>query len=107
MIDGGVPITEDEDLTFLSKHTFWRVGHDLFHFANKVTGMDWNQVWSAFPGDTMKVQAISVTENIKPIDFVELFNPGNFRGPPNTHLSHKRPSSSGGIKESRSDRFWR
>ena len=39
-----LPITEDEDLTFLSKPTFWRVGHDLFHFANKVIGMDWDQV---------------------------------------------------------------
>ena len=28
-----VPVTEQEDLTFLSKATFWRVGHDLFHFA--------------------------------------------------------------------------
>ena len=36
-----VPVTEQEDLTFISKSTFWRVGHDLFHFANKVEGMDW------------------------------------------------------------------
>ena len=35
-----VPVTEQEDLTFLSKATFWRVGHDLFHFANRVEGMD-------------------------------------------------------------------
>ena len=35
-----VPTTEQEDLTFLSKAFFWRVGHDLFHLANKVEGMD-------------------------------------------------------------------
>ena len=40
-----VPVTEQEDLTFLSKATFWRVGHDLFHFATKVEGMDWKEVW--------------------------------------------------------------
>ena len=33
-----VPVTEQEELTFL-KATFWRVGHDLFHFASKVEGI--------------------------------------------------------------------
>ena len=45
--EDNVPVTEQEDLTSLSKATFWRVGHDLFHFANKVEGMDWKDVWQA------------------------------------------------------------
>ena len=48
------PVTEQEDLTFLSKATFWRVGHDLFHFANKVEGMDWKDVWQALTGETYR-----------------------------------------------------
>ena len=31
-----VPVTEQEDLTFLGKATFWRVGHDLFHLRTKL-----------------------------------------------------------------------
>ena len=85
MIDGWgdtVTNTEDEDLTFLSKHTFWRVGHSLLHFTNKVVGVDWDQVWNALTGDSVKMQTISGTDESKPIDFVELFNPGNFAAPP-------------------------
>ena len=48
-----VPVTEQEDLPFLSKATFWRVGHDLFHFANKVEGMDWKDVWQALTGEAI------------------------------------------------------
>ena len=74
-----VPVTEQEDLTFISKSTFWRVGHDLFHFANKVEGMDWKDVWLALTGEVVQIQAISVTrDNDNQVDFVELFNPGNF-----------------------------
>ena len=74
-----VPVTEQEDLTFLSKATFWRVGHDLFHFANKVEGMDWKGVWQALTGEVVQIQSISVKGNSKVmVDFVELFNPGNF-----------------------------
>ena len=73
-----VPVTEQEDLTFLSKATFWRVGHDLFHFANKVEGMDWKDVW-ALTGEVVQIQSISVKNNNNVmVDFVELFNPGNF-----------------------------
>ena len=82
MIDGWgdtVPVTENEVLTFLSKPTFWRVGRDLFHFANKVVGMGWDQVWSTLTGDSVKVQTISVPQGTtQQVDFVELFNPGNF-----------------------------
>ena len=74
-----VPVTEQEDLTFISKSTFWRVGHDLFHFANKVEGMDWRDVWLALTGEVVQIQAISVTRDVaNQVDFVELFNPGNF-----------------------------
>ena len=74
-----VPVTEQEDLTFISKSTFWRVGHDLFHFANKVEGMEWKDVWLALTGETVRVQAISIEKDVdSQVDFVELFNPGNF-----------------------------
>ena len=74
-----VPVTEQEDLTFLSKATFWRVGHDLFHFANKVDGMEWKEVWQALTGEAVQIQSISVKRDDSiPVDFVELFNPGNF-----------------------------
>ena len=74
-----VPVTEQEDLTFLSKATFWRVGHDLFHFANKVEGMDWKDVWQALAGEAIQIQSISVKRDTGvAIDFVEVFNPGNF-----------------------------
>ena len=65
-------------MTFLSEATFWRVGHDLFHFANKVEGMDWKDVWQALTGEAVQIQSISVKRDANvPIDFVELFNPGN------------------------------
>ena len=74
-----VPVTEQEDLTFLSKATFWRVGHDLFHFANKVEGMDWKDVWQALTGEAIQIESISVKRDVNvAVDFVELFNPGNF-----------------------------
>ena len=75
-----VPVTEQEDLTFLSKASFWRVGHDLFHFANKVEGMDRKDVWQTLTGEIVQIQSISVKGNRRVmVDFVELFNPGNFR----------------------------
>ena len=74
-----VPVPEQEDVTFLSKATFWRAGHDLFHFANKVEGMDWKDVWQALTGEAIQIQSISVNcGSGVAIDFVELFNPGNF-----------------------------
>ena len=70
-----VPVTEQEDLTFLGKATFWRVGHDLFHFANKVEGMDWKDMWQALTGEAIQIQSISVKRDANvPVDF----NPGNF-----------------------------
>ena len=75
-----VPVTEQEDLTFLSKATFWRVAHDLFHFATKLEGMDWKEVWQALTGEAVRVQSISVNrDDTTTVDFVELFNPGILR----------------------------
>ena len=74
-----VPVTEDEDWTFLSKATFLRVGHSLFHFANKVEGMDWSDVWQALTGDVVRIQSKAIPAIIgQHVDFVELFNPGSF-----------------------------
>ena len=74
-----VPVTEQEDLTFLSKATFWRAGHDLFQFANKVDGMEWKEVWQALTGEAVQIQSISVKrDDAITVDFVELFIPGNF-----------------------------
>ena len=69
-----VPVTEQEDLTILSKRRSGRVGHDLFHFANKVEGLDWKDVWQALTGDGIRDQSIAInkfTENS--VEFVELF----------------------------------
>ena len=73
-----VPVTKQEDLTFLSKSTFWRVGNDLFHFSNKVEGMDWSDVWYTLTGDVAHIQSILGPQRTGPVGFVELFNPGNF-----------------------------
>ena len=55
------------------------MGHDLFHFANKVEGMDWKDVWQALTGEAIQSQSISVKRDVNvPVDFVELFNSGNF-----------------------------
>ena len=59
-----VPVTEQEDFTFISKSTFWRVGHDLFHFANKVEGMGWKEVWLALTGEVVQIQAISLQRTV-------------------------------------------
>ena len=55
------------------------LGHDLLHFANKVEGMDWHDVWLALTGEVISIQAISMTKDSSTqVDFVELFNLGNF-----------------------------
>ena len=41
--------------------------------------MDWKDVWQALTGEAIQIQSISVKRNPDvPIDFVKLFNPGNF-----------------------------
>ena len=59
-----VPVTEQEDLTFISKSTFWRVGHDLFYFANKVEGMDWRDVWLALTGEAVQFKPSQRSETL-------------------------------------------
>ena len=41
--------------------------------------MDWKEVWQALTGEAVQIQSISVKrDNSTTVDFVELFNPGNF-----------------------------
>ena len=41
--------------------------------------MDWKDVWLALTGEVVQIQAISLTKDSDiQVDFVELFNPGNF-----------------------------
>ena len=59
--------------TFISKSTFWRVGHDLFHFPNKEEGMEWKDVWLALTGEVAQIQAISATKDIdRQVDFGDM-----------------------------------
>ena len=41
--------------------------------------MDWKDVWLALTGEAVSIQAISMARDSgTQVDFVELFNPGNF-----------------------------
>ena len=41
--------------------------------------MDWKDVWQTLTGETSQIQSTSLKRNPRtPVDFVELFNPGNF-----------------------------
>ena len=41
--------------------------------------MDWKEVWQALTGEAVRIQSISVNkDHTTVVDFVELFNPGNF-----------------------------
>ena len=74
-----VAVQEDDDLLFLGKNTLWRVGHDMYRFAHRQTGMTWSEIWEQLTGESSVVRAISTTQTNQPVDFVELFNPGNFK----------------------------
>ena len=39
-----VAVQEDDDLLFLGKNTLWRVGHDMYRFAQRQTGMTWSEI---------------------------------------------------------------
>ena len=39
-----VAVQEDDDLLFLGKNTLWRVGHDMYRFAHRQTGMTWSEI---------------------------------------------------------------
>ena len=74
-----VAVQEDDDLLFLGKNTLWRVGHDMYRFAHRQTGMTWSEIWEQLTGESLTIQAITSTQADQSVDFVELFNPGNFK----------------------------
>ena len=74
-----VAVQEDDDLLFLGKNTLWRVGHDMYRFAHRQTGMTWSEIWEQLTGESLTIQAITNTQADQSVDFVELFNPGNFK----------------------------
>ena len=41
--------------------------------------MTWSEIWEQLTGESSVVQAISTTHSDQLVDFVELFNPGNFK----------------------------
>ena len=74
-----VAVQEDDDLLFLGKNTLWRVGHDMYRFAHRQTGMTWSEIWEQLTGESLTIQAITTNPADQSVDFVELFNPGNFK----------------------------
>ena len=74
-----VAVQEDDDLLFLGKNTLWRVGHDMYRFAHRQTGMTWPEIWEQLTGESLTIQAITNIPTDQSVDFVELFNPGNFK----------------------------
>ena len=54
-----VAVQEDDDLLFLGKNTLWRVGHDMYWFAQRETGMTWSEIWEQLTGESLTVQAIT------------------------------------------------
>ena len=81
MKDGyGDPVTvnEDEDLLYVGKTTLWRIGYDLYNSALHTTGMTWPEVWTALTGEEAPIRSIFAIQAQSNVDFVELYNPGNF-----------------------------
>ena len=74
-----VAVQEDDDLLFLGKNSLWRVGHDMYRFAHRQTGMTWPEIWEQLTGESLTIQAITTAPTDQSVDFVELFNPGNFK----------------------------
>ena len=81
MKDGyGDPVTvnEDEDLLYVGKTTLWRIGYDLYNSALHTTGMTWPEVWTTLTGEEAPRRSIFAIQAQSNVDFVELYNPGNF-----------------------------
>ena len=77
-----VAVHEDDDLLYLNKNTFWRVAKDMFNAAQNRTGMDWPSIWQALTGKRVEDVEINAIRSVEPstqVDFMELFNPGNFK----------------------------
>ena len=85
-----VTVHEDDDLLYLNKNTFWRVAKDMFNAAQNRTGMDWSSIWQALTGEHFEDLEINAIKSIEPttqVDFVELFNPGNFKAQKGTLIA--------------------
>ena len=85
-----VTVHEDDDLLYLNKNTFWRVAKDMFNAAQNRTGMDWSSIWQALTGERVEDLEINAIKSIEPttqVDFVELFNPGNFKAQKGTLIA--------------------
>ena len=87
-----VAVHEDDDLLYLNKNTFWRVAKDMFSAAQNRTGMDWPSIWQALTGERVEdvaINAIKSSESTTQVDFVELYNPGNFKAQKGTLTAGK------------------
>ena len=73
-----VMVNEDEDLLYVGKTTLWRIGHDLHNSALHTTGMTWPDVWKTLTGEDAPIQSIFAIQTQTNVEFVELYNPGNF-----------------------------
>ena len=73
-----VMVNEDEDLLYVGKTTLWRIGHDLYISALHTTGMTWSDVWKTLTGEDAPIRSIFAIQTQTNVDFVELYNPGNF-----------------------------
>ena len=85
-----VTVHEDDDLLYLNKNTFWRVAKDMFSAAQSRIGMDWPSVWQALTGELVEDVETNAIKSIEPttqVDFVELFNPGNFKAQKGTLIA--------------------
>ena len=85
-----VTVHEDDDLLYLNKNTFWRVARDMFNAAQNRTGMDWSSIWQSLTGERFEDLEINAIKSIEPttqVDFVELFNPGNFKAQKGTLIA--------------------
>ena len=51
----------------------------MYRFAQWQTGMNWSEIWEQLTGEKSVIQSISTTNAGLSVDFVELFNPGNFK----------------------------
>ena len=73
-----VMVNEDEDLLYVGKTTLWRIGYDLYNSALQTTGMTWPDVWKTLTGEDAPIRSIFAIQAQTTVDFVELYNPGNF-----------------------------
>ena len=85
-----VSVQEDDDLLFLGKNTLCRVGHDMYRFAQWQTGINWSQIWEKLTGENPIVHSISTAQTGQSVDFVELFNPANFKDQASSDFASNR-----------------